>query len=86
MLVNLTSVNNLGGSPNDLTVVLVSSSSGSVVSCLGLPGASSHRNGTEAEARCGGEAEPGCSRSWFGSENRESFGMVIGSISAAGSD
>lgn len=53
---------------------------------LGLPGASSHWNGTEAVVPHGGGVSsniPGDSCGLLGSENKESFGVELGSFSGS---
>lgn len=51
---------------------------------LGLPGSSSHRNGTEAEEWSGGVSIPGRSGEFMGGiENSGSFGVELNSGSAS---
>jgi len=77
MLLTLASFNNLGGSSKHLANLGLDwvAQEG-----LGLPGASSHLNGTEANVWIGGVNIPaGDSCSLLESENKESFGVGLGS-------
>lgn len=70
----------LGGNSKDFGLGIVMR----VVHGLGLPGSSSHRNGTEAEVWSGGVSIPDGSGEGLGEiENRGSFGVELGSDSAS---
>jgi hypothetical protein len=80
MLVILLSLNNsnLGGSSKDLALLCLGLGS-AVEHGRGLPGASSHWNGTEAVTWGGGVSIPLGLGGLVGNENRESLGMELAS-------
>ena len=84
LVILLTLNNNLGGSSKDLAHLGLELDSVVVfVHGLGLPGASSHWNGTEAWIRGGGVNVPVGSGGLLGNEKRESLGVEFASQSAS---